>query len=482
MVQHKDWLLLQVLRAGADDSKKVTPVEVCPSLDFADHCWDMQLVVCHLGSTASQGHYAVLKPSVSDSEDWVVHDDAVCRPADSSEIAAIPANWSLVLFRRRLQVRASAVSAEAPNGKLVVAQEQCEADLATCQEAPAAPQSMPDLPASVPDPASDGAASVPTVSHDLGVSCLGCAALELRLELFEKRLSELNAEVARLQALCATPPVPSALSLHTSVIGSAPAAAPLAGSQAAVSVDGSLPVSVPPPAVREPAPADTFPSRKSHNSPAEVEQRDQSLGQNTANFARSSNPAVIAELARLGATAGAADKVWLLERLHADALLLPLAYLVRHGCSWDLLGEAFRYSKREIQTRLQTEAIHDPGICWALVRLLQRGRYNRFVALHASAQWKSFVDSVKCVLSRTGGAPLGLSSNTNPMPIGVVGLYSPTNGINVGGPAVLFPRVCLVLRLLSLVIPVDLGSLMSSLLSVLQFALLLRPCSQKASW
>ena len=42
VVQHKDWLLLQVLRAGADDSKKVTPVEVCPSLDFADHCWDMQ--------------------------------------------------------------------------------------------------------------------------------------------------------------------------------------------------------------------------------------------------------------------------------------------------------------------------------------------------------------------------------------------------------------------------------------------------------
>ena len=153
VVQHKDWLLLQVLRAGADDSKKVTPVEVCPSLDFADHCWDMQLVVCHLGSTASQGHYTVLKPSVSDSEDWVVYDDAVCRPANSSEIAAIPANWSLVLFRRRLQVRASAVSAEAPHEKLVVAQEQCEADLATCQEAPAAPQSMPDLPASVPDPA-----------------------------------------------------------------------------------------------------------------------------------------------------------------------------------------------------------------------------------------------------------------------------------------------------------------------------------------
>ena len=105
---------------------------------------------------------------------------------------------------------------------------------------------------------------------------------------------------------------------------------------------------------------------------------------------------MIAELARLGAaTAGAADKVWLLERLHADALLLPLAYLVRHGCSWDLLGEAFRYNKREIQTRLQTEAIHDPGVCWALVRMLQRGRYNRFVALHASDQWKSFGDSVK---------------------------------------------------------------------------------------
>ena len=272
----------------------------------------------------------------------------VCRPADSSEIAAIPANWSLVLFRRRLQVRASAVSAEAPHEKLVVAQEQCEADLATCQEAPAAPQSMPDLPASVSDPASDGVASLPPVPHDLGVSCLGCAALELRLESFEKRLSELNAEVARLQALCATPPVPSALSLRTSVIGSAPAA-PLSGSQSAVSVDGSLPVSVPPPAVREPAPADTLPSRKSHNSPADVEQRHQSLGQNTANFARSSNPAVIAELARLGATAGAADKVWLLERLHADALLLPLAYLVRHGCSWDLLGEAFRYNKREFK-------------------------------------------------------------------------------------------------------------------------------------
>ena len=98
------------------------------------------------------------------------------------------------------------------------------------------------------------------------------------MESFEKRLSELNAEVARLQALCATPPVPSALSLRTSVIGSAPAAAPLSGSQSAVSVDGSLPVSVPPPAVREPAPADTLPSRKSHNSPVEVEQRHQSLG------------------------------------------------------------------------------------------------------------------------------------------------------------------------------------------------------------
>ena len=78
---------------------------------------------------------------------------------------------------------------------------------------------------------------------------------------------------------------------------------------------------------------------------------------------------MIAELARLGAaTAGAADKVWWLERLHADALLLPLAYLVRHGCSWDLLGEAFRYNKRN-SNRLQTEAIHDPGVCWALVRM-----------------------------------------------------------------------------------------------------------------
>ena len=44
--------------------------------------------------------------------------------------------------------------------------------------------------------------------------------------------------------------------------------------------------------------------------------------------------------------------------------------MVALGISWRSLS----LQQAGIQTRLQTEAIHDPGVSWALVRMLQRGR------------------------------------------------------------------------------------------------------------
>ena len=51
------------------------------------------------------------------------------------------------------------------------------------------------------------------------------------------------------------------------------------------------------------------------------------------------------------------------------------------------------YNNREVQTQFQTESISDAGVKWIALRMLQRGRYTRFVALKDGGHWDFVRDS-----------------------------------------------------------------------------------------
>ena len=138
-----------------------------------------------------------------------------------------------------------------------------------------------------------------------------------------------------------------------------------------------------PPAVVEPARADRLPSAKS----AQDASTPLPIGSTTAaSFPRSQNPALISEIAVLTA-AGNAPLAWLVERLHADALLQPLAHAATEVATWRGLGETLAYGKQEIQVRIRDGLITDPAVRWIVVRMLARGRYVRFCDVRRAGGW-----------------------------------------------------------------------------------------------
>ena len=93
--------------------------------------------------------------------------------------------------------------------------------------------------------------------------------------------------------------------------------------------------------------------------------------------------------------AGLVDVAWIFERLHSDALLAPLAHVAQDAAMWKTLGDFFVYNSREVQTQIQTDSISDVGVKWIALRMLQRGRYTRFVALKDGGHWDALRDSVR---------------------------------------------------------------------------------------
>ena len=149
-----------------------------------------------------------------------------------------------------------------------------------------------------------------------------------------------------------------------------------------------------PPPVAEPAPAARLPSAKCAKAvPAPA------LAGSTANFPRSQNPAIISEIAQLSA-AGHVSLAWLVERLHADALL-PLAHAAASIDTWWTLGETLAYGKLEIQGRVRDGLVVDPAVKWIVVRMLARGRYVRYCDVRRAGDW----DLLKASLRHTCQLP-----------------------------------------------------------------------------
>ena len=127
----------------------------------------------------------------------------------------------------------------------------------------------------------------------------------------------------------------------------------------------------------EPVPSEALPKRKGK---AAEKQGKNALSPQVGSFPRSPNPVIAAEVQRLH-SAGLADVAWLFERLHSDAILLPLAHQAQDVGRWKLLAEALAYNNREIQSQIQNESIHSQSVRWLVFRMLQRGRYTRFAAV-----------------------------------------------------------------------------------------------------
>ena len=383
-----EWLLIQLLRANPDDSKRHTPVELVDSLRFADQSWELHLVVCHAGKTASQGHYTLLSRSLSDGLDgWTLFDDGHTRPGSSSEISQISSQWTLALFRL-VKSPCSAGGAKSPclvSSSTLLDGPENGSGICSLEEGSVSPK--PDVPVcSAEVSCTDNAKSTSLCCHepDCGSQVSHLVSL---VQSLETRLAVLETALQRSQVsscqdghavpgLQEVPPAPAAPSCFVSA-----AQAQTVVENTCVSMpqaSDSLPcVSTAPPSVPEPGCADKLPAPKSR---AVVQSCLVQPGAYAGQFARSANPAIVAELARLCA-GGFHDVAWIFERLHSDALLLPLAHLARDTQFWKLLGDILVYNCREVQSQIQADNIKDPGLQWIVLRLLQRGRYNRFVSL-----------------------------------------------------------------------------------------------------
>ena len=395
-----DWLLIQTLRADVNDKKKHTAISLPDTVVVADASWDMHLAVCHLGESASSGHYVLL---VRSGHDWLLYDDGTCRVASAQDILDMPSSWSFVLYRRRCE-------GSSPQSPAVVV--DIAALPASCADA--VPSSNPPVAHPTVGPGRDDRPDMPSADKraDSVNDSSGPLHADLRslLAVLSQRVDALEVEVQCLRGAgslheklvsLACPgsglsvPVRSTLGDACSPggdrLGDTVASNPgcdadklvVASCQGQTGMQAqSFPCGPPPPVVIEPVPSDALPKRKKP-----VEKQSSNLSSiPVGSFPRSTNPAIVAEILRLQ-TAGFAEVAWIFERLHADSILLPLAQQAQDVGGWKNLGEALTYNSREAQTQLQNDGIHSPSVRWLVFRMLQRGRYNRFASVLAAGHW-----------------------------------------------------------------------------------------------
>ena len=108
---------------------------------------------------------------------------------------------------------------------------------------------------------------------------------------------------------------------------------------------------------------------------------------------RSTLPEVVKECRRFQA-AGHDDIAWLFERLHADALLPPLAQVVSDDAQWQALRGALQLTKPEAERASKEEEIADGMAAWIVTRFLSRGRFCRFARIAAGEDWQTPRDSI----------------------------------------------------------------------------------------
>ena len=356
--------------------------------------------MCHLGESASSGHYVLL---VRSGHDWLLYDDGTCRVASAQDILDMPSSWSFVLYRRRCE-------GSSPQSPAVVV--DIAALPASCADA--VPSSNPPVAHPTVGPGRDDRPDMPSADKraDSVNDSSGPLHADLRslLAVLSQRVDALEVEVQCLRGAGSLheklvslacpgsgPSVPvrsthgDACSPGGDRLGDTVASNPgcdadklvVASCQGQTGMQAqSFPCGPPPPVVIEPVPSDALPKRKKP-----VEKQSSNLSSiPVGSFPRSTNPAIVAEILRLQ-TAGFAEVAWIFERLHADSILLPLAQQAQDVGGWKNLGEALTYNSREAQTQLQNDGIHSPSVRWLVFRMLQRGRYNRFASVLAAGHW-----------------------------------------------------------------------------------------------
>ena len=412
-------LFIQLRRGGLHAAKNSVPVQL-QSVELLGMCWEICAVVCHKGPQANDGHYVVMQADASQPHGWTLKDDALVRPASLQEVALMSTTCSILMLRPRTAAQTAGALRDPPGlphppatggafaqgpGPAQPAQDTCDIGFTSAPVACLSCQGVP-----LPDEAQQQS----TCDHRpvrSAPDAQACAIEALRGEVqrLQQALlqpcqtcdagSELRRTVCQLQSDVRAQQV-VILSLERAVDELRHAR------QVAVEVSGGAvtqPVhsvvaealSRSPPAVAEPSPAERLPSAKSTQSvgaalPSCVE----------GNFARSRNPALISEIAQLKA-AGNSMLAFLVERLHADALLLPLAHTAADAGAWRCLGRHITYGKQEIQSRLEGDLITDQAVKWLVVRMLARGRYVRFSDLQGTSGW----DTLRTCLLRACQVP-----------------------------------------------------------------------------
>ena len=106
-----DWLVVQVRRGGRDSVKNSTAV-YADSIESYGKCWELCMVICHLGQSAADGHYVALERDPGDAEVWRLIDEAENRTASDRDRRLAHECGTIYLFRECLSDASSCPAPE----------------------------------------------------------------------------------------------------------------------------------------------------------------------------------------------------------------------------------------------------------------------------------------------------------------------------------------------------------------------------------
>ena len=393
-------LLVQCKRASSSNGKCQNPVDVPPLLMVGGREFRCCSIVVHLGASAQAGHYVVVScDATSGVPEFGINDEARVTLTQAN-LAHLKENWVLALYA-------------GPNARLtnpirgfdLCCDSMPDAEVVQPHKAPdcqtTSPQDLDDtLPHDVTAPISECLVQGPPLNgtpQATASACMGTANLEslaVRVGVLEAAVLELQSMYQRREAPMLNDPnarnrdsdvIATGLGVNNLVGAGSPFAATNSASQDNSRIEHRAVLSEesPRPApVLDPEPADQLPLPKS------TSQHAQRCRDVPGQFPRSTNPQVTEVVAKLR-TAGHPDTAWLVERMHADALLLPMVCLAHDAPYWRKLGETLAYSKREVQSHVAEDNIGDDAIQWVVVRMLARSRYNRFADLRGTNDWEN---------------------------------------------------------------------------------------------
>ena len=125
--------------------------------------------------------------------------------------------------------------------------------------------------------------------------------------------------------------------------------------------------------------------------------------QQDGSFPRSPLPAVNEEVQGLQQL-GHCTLAWIFERLHADALLRPLATVAGSDAAWQALQKALQLKRAQAQQAVVDGTLEGDSTTWIITRILSRGRFARFAEV-AAQEWHIFRSSLGKAFPPDGWTP-----------------------------------------------------------------------------